>query len=75
MRGIELTKAHSISKEDQVRLSEPPSNINKFHALVVRVGEKLLLSKALQQLQATKVRSPKKRKAEDGPSNRASKKR
>lgn len=56
-------------------LSEAQSTMRKFHAIVVRMGEKDLLVKALRHLQASTARTPRKRKAEDPLAKSASKKR
>ncbi|VDB84932.1 unnamed protein product [Peniophora sp. CBMAI 1063] len=70
-----LAQYPTTLEEDEALLHSAQSTMHKFHALVVRMGEKSLLLEALRHVQSSKARSPRKRKAEDLPGKHASKKR
>ena len=79
VRGLSVAmlyaEFYAMVQEDEAMLHEAQPTRHKFHALVVRIGEKSILAQVLQHLQASKTPSPRKRKAEDLPGNHASKKR
>ncbi|KZV66693.1 SET domain-containing protein [Peniophora sp. CONT] len=70
-----LAQYPTTLEEDEAMLHDAQFTTHKYHALVVRMGEKHLLVQALRHLQASKARVPRKRKAEDMPGKHSSKKR